>query len=552
MRSRTTLGWASLILVICILAAAFANGVLPQQAIADTWTPIRNLLVTTQALLLGPLTVQNTVYVAIPTAVGTATPGIYMNGTGADDLLVLAQDGTEVFSVNNLGDVTYSGTPVFNIPAAIEAPTDVATATPAFMIDSLAVSNLFEVRDGGAEVFSIHNGGTVSVAGAVDFLSAIADSNSALTISDNVLIDGAADAVQLTIQGHSTQTSGLLVVENSAGTDQLTVSNAGVIVATGAIQGSDGLDVAGGWPAIAGSADVVDITETAAIQDGTDTLEGIDINLTGADFTGTGNDLTGINLSMATADVQSRERAIVANDSDWEMAMDAGANPIVSTSQRWMEDGFGDTIHGELVLLNGSDDVAVDPALAQDQYGVITLVAGDTGVNCAADCSEFALGLHWKANQGGLVFETRLHFDTGTADTQACVGLSDLITLEMPASIGGSDTVTPAADDFVAFCYDTGSDADQWFALSADSTVQGTGVGATGVAPTHDVYQVLRIEVDASGGQARFYIDGTLVKTVTAGAISPDVALSPVIVMNSLTTAAKTMDLDYVLVDSKR
>lgn len=40
-------------------------------------------------------------------------------------------------------------------------------------------------------------------------------------------IDGSADAVQFTIKGHSTQTSNLLLLEQDAGTDVLSVSNAG-------------------------------------------------------------------------------------------------------------------------------------------------------------------------------------------------------------------------------------------------------------------------------------------------------------------------------------
>lgn len=48
------------------------------------------------------------------------------------------------------------------------------------------------------------------------------------TITTGKVIDGTADEIQLRIQGHSTQTSSLLVLENSAGTDVLFVSNTGV------------------------------------------------------------------------------------------------------------------------------------------------------------------------------------------------------------------------------------------------------------------------------------------------------------------------------------
>lgn len=50
------------------------------------------------------------------------------------------------------------------------------------------------------------------------------------TMTGALVIDGSADAIQLRIQGHSTQTSSLLVLEDSAGNDQVTVSNDGAVV----------------------------------------------------------------------------------------------------------------------------------------------------------------------------------------------------------------------------------------------------------------------------------------------------------------------------------
>jgi hypothetical protein len=46
-------------------------------------------------------------------------------------------------------------------------------------------------------------------------------------------IDGDSDEIQLLVQGHSTQTSSLAVLETSAGTDEFTFSNAGVFTANG-------------------------------------------------------------------------------------------------------------------------------------------------------------------------------------------------------------------------------------------------------------------------------------------------------------------------------
>jgi len=73
-----------------------------------------------------------------------------------------------------------------------------------------------------------------------------------------------------------------------------------------------------------------------------------------------------------------------------------------------------------------------------------------------------------------------------------------------------------------------------------------------GVAPTADTYQVLRIEVDAGGGDAKFYIDGSLVKTLTASVTTPATLLSPVVVIDTNADASKTVDIDYLYVTARR
>lgn len=75
--------------------------------------------------------------------------------------------------------------------------------------------------------------GTLDIAGASDLKGNLSDSGGAFTIADNVMVDGAADAIQLTVQGYTTQTTGLLVLETSGGTDKLTVSNDGNLAVAG-------------------------------------------------------------------------------------------------------------------------------------------------------------------------------------------------------------------------------------------------------------------------------------------------------------------------------
>lgn len=93
-------------------------------------------------------------------------------------------------------------------------------------------------------------------------------------MTDNVIVDGAADAVQLTVQGYTTQTSDILVVEQSDGTDKVQIDNSGIITSAGGLViSSGGADITG---SLDGSADVdvgtwlnLSVQSTLAITDGT-------------------------------------------------------------------------------------------------------------------------------------------------------------------------------------------------------------------------------------------------------------------------------------------
>ena len=261
--------------------------------------------------------------------------------------------------------------------------------------------------------------------------------------------------------------------------------------------------------------------------------------------------MKGIDIDLTTADAQVPSKAIDISDLTFDYAIDAGTAVVFSSAQTWFEDFLGDTIADELIDLSGSDGQAVK-AVGSDQYGILQLTSGDDGANCAADCEEIALGLHWQADQGALVFETRLDIDSSLTNTIICAGLSDNDGLEMPFTIGGSDVVTSVADDAIAFCYDSAGDTDEWFALGVAGTTDSTGAGATGTAIAFDTWYVLRIEVDAGGSDARFYIDGSLVASFTANAITITDPLTPFAVVDTNAAASVIADIDYLTVAAQR
>lgn len=96
-------------------------------------------------------------------------------------------------------------------------------------------------QSAGTDVLTVSNDGNLLVAGTADIRGNVSDGGGVFTFADNAIIDGAADAVQLTVQGYTTQTTNLLLLEQAAGTDVLTVSNAGNVAAAGTldVQGGD-------------------------------------------------------------------------------------------------------------------------------------------------------------------------------------------------------------------------------------------------------------------------------------------------------------------------
>jgi hypothetical protein len=136
---------------------------------------------------------------------GTATPALMINqpSGGAGNPFEVRAANTPVFSVNSAGDLTYSGTPVINGASYINAPTAVGTATPALFVNSLGVSNLFEVRDASTPVWAINNGGAV-VAGGAGSYAGVQTFNSNVIVNAPTAVATAVPAFSVNSLGVST------------------------------------------------------------------------------------------------------------------------------------------------------------------------------------------------------------------------------------------------------------------------------------------------------------------------------------------------------------
>ena len=288
---------------------------------------------------------------------------------------------------------------------------------------------------------------------------------------------------------------------------------------------------------------------TTVYTNGTNILSGLNIDLAIADATGGENTISAIEIDPITDDAQITEKAIKIGD-EWDIAIDTNS-PIVATAVAWMDDFLGDTVLAQYTEVSGSDAEAVQ-AIQEEQFGVYQLTSGDVG-NTAADLEGVYLSLEWQADQGALIYETRLHLDAAITTVEICAGFTDdVTTVELPFT-NASDTVTAVADDAVMFCFDTGSTTVEWFVNGAAAGIEATGIAAAGVAPAANVYQTLRIEIDDGGADCRFYIDGSLVGTLTANCVTNTDLLAPGVVISSGgAVASHVVDVDYIFAGAAR
>lgn len=202
---------------------------------------------------------------------------------------------------------------------------------------------------------------------------------------------------------------------------------------------------------------------------------------------------------------------------------------------------------------------AVDWTVTEGVNGAAVGTIGDTTASMAVSGVQLSRGLDWKANQGGVVFETRVKLSAIT-NIAVFIGFTDQVAaLEMPIqSAAGAHTITTNATDAVGFLFDTSdTSTDQWLltgvAADVDATVQASiGAGSVAVIPVAATYETLRIEL-SSAGAATFYRNGVLVGSKMAGAVTATVALTPVIAgFNRTTSGTPTITADYFHVAGNR
>jgi hypothetical protein len=192
---------------------------------------------------------------------------------------------------------------------------------------------------------------------------------------------------------------------------------------------------------------------------------------------------------------------------------------------------------------SGITSQEADPCL----NGVGRLTTTDEDKHCVALVTPLMLK---PSTMAPIVVEARFEHDD--LDTkEVFIGLSDVnaddLSIEDDVIHGETTTITLTASDLCGFlwCSDLTDDEDLHAVYNGGSTTGATvstevDLDCDLVAAT---MKVVKLEVD-SNGTARWYVDGSLKKTVE-GAVDPTTVFAAVCAVESKTAGKETMDVDY-------
>lgn len=219
-----------------------------------------------------------------------------------------------------------------------------------------------------------------------------------------------------------------------------------------------------------------------------------------------------------------------------------------SLTIEYFDDFIGDVIADQWAVVEGADTTTSDAVVTSGIGGTLVMTTGDSAtLTYAGNGVGVTHGAfyNWKAENGGLSFETRLKL-SAIATVKLFVGFTDLGTFEAPIEGSGSaNGITTNAADAVGIIFDTSMTTANLWGVGVKNDVDATALNL-GVAPVADTYIILKIEVDKDGA-AKFFVNGTgRGGGVMSGAVTKTVGLTPAIYATSLAAASKTVTVDYV------
>lgn len=210
----------------------------------------------------------------------------------------------------------------------------------------------------------------------------------------------------------------------------------------------------------------------------------------------------------------------------WEFWSDTGTTTV--------SEGLFETKSGTDAATNSLANLIADRAV-----GIVQSSTGTTATGRAA-VTNYPASMYF--SDGATVWEGRVRVPT----------LSDA-TNRYQLVVGFIDTETAASQvDGAFFAYDEGGVGNglaasaNWKAVTASNSVRSNS--DTTIAVAAATWYRLRIEVNAAGTEAKFYIDGTLRATITTNI--PNAASRQFgfgwLLIKSVGTTARTFDVDYI------
>ena len=186
--------------------------------------------------------------------------------------------------------------------------------------------------------------------------------------------------------------------------------------------------------------------------------------------------------------------------------------------------------------------------------GVVQLTTTNEDVHCAGFQTPVMFDV---ALNGAIVLEARVRqaaLNTG----EVFIGFSDVATdlaiIEGAICHGDTVTLTLTASDLIGFLMASDlTDNSDWHGVYNGGTTTGETTSTSvdfDAGATAGEYQVLRLELFPNG-TAEWWVDGVLEQTTT-GAVSTSVDLCLNVLVESKTSAVKTLDVDYIKVWANR
>src|SRR3989338_6607961 len=270
-------------------------------------------------------------------------------------------------------------------------------------------------------------------------------------------VDGDTDEIQFLVQGNSTQTTSLAVLENSSGTDQLTVSNTGDLAVEGTISDIGGNLVLDDTVDIGSATTGLRVATTGSVSD-------IDGNIVLNDSTDIGSATTGINVTTVGL-ITDIDGNVVIDDT---VDLGSATTGINITTGGVISDSDGNVVIGDTVDL-GSATTGINVTTT----GVISDTDGNVVIADVVDLGSATTGLN--VTTAGLI-----------SDSDGSVIVGDDFQVNGNTTLGDSNSADTLTGNLLTSTITSGATTQTAASLSGTGFTTGEILDLTGTWQASD------------------------------------------------------------------